>query len=160
MDVFANSKENKRTAIEELKNAMPEVKHEIKAIADDAKIKITKDMKIELLTDLLFEHTKKNDKIPINRKSIKDYLVRLRHLQFMMTGQKGVLDFEIYRNVDKVWNFIMNMKSFSGKSKGEELLFWNLIQEERITGYSHRAPSSRKNKILDTIPPINTTDNI
>jgi hypothetical protein len=129
VDVFQHSKENKRTAIEELKNAMPEVKHEIKAIADDAKIKITKDMKIELLTDLLFEHTKKNDKIPINRKSIKDYLVRLRHLQFMMTGQKvsSVLDFEVYRNVDKVWNFIMTMKSFSGKSKGEELLLSSKI---------------------------------
>ena len=129
VDVFQHSKENKRTAIEELKNAMPEVKHEIKAIADETKIKITKDMKIELLTDLLFEHTKKNDKIPINRKSIKDYLVRLRHLQFMMTGQKPgtVLDFEIYRNVDKVWNFIMTMKSFSGKSKGEELLLSSKI---------------------------------
>jgi phenylpyruvate tautomerase PptA (4-oxalocrotonate tautomerase family) len=58
VDVFQDSKENKRTAIEELKNSMPEIKHEIKAIADETKIKITKDMKIELLTDLLFEHTK------------------------------------------------------------------------------------------------------
>ncbi len=66
--------------------------------------------------------SKKYNKIPINRKSIKDYLGRLRHLQSIMTGQKvgTVLDFELHGNVDKDWNFIMTMKSFSGKSKGEE----------------------------------------
>ncbi len=31
-------------AIEELKNSMPEIKHQIKAIADETKIKITKDI--------------------------------------------------------------------------------------------------------------------
>ena len=122
--VFKNGQENKRDAIEELKNSMPEIKHEIKKISDDAKIKISKDMKMELLTDLLFEHSKKYDKVPNNRKTYKEYLIRLKHFQSMFTGYpvEDVLDFEIYRAVDVVWHFLMNMKSHSGKSKGQELL--------------------------------------
>ena len=76
--VFKNGQENKRDAIEELKNSMPEIKHEIKKIYDDAKIKISKDMKMELLTDLLFEHSKKYDKVPNNRKTYKEYLIILK----------------------------------------------------------------------------------
>jgi hypothetical protein len=55
---------------------------------------------------------------------------------------------------------ILRNRLWFNNSIGEITKFWNLIQEERITGYSHRAPASRKNKISDSIPPINNTDNI
>jgi len=52
-----------------------------------------------------------------------------------------------------VFNCVLILRNsfWFNSSINDIIKFWDLIQEERITGYAHRAPSSKKNKLSGSI---------
>jgi hypothetical protein len=102
-------------------------------------------MDIKQTSATLYEYSQANDRGDhlIKAKTALDYSKRLLYMTRVLSGDSSasLIDFEIFRDVDRVWDAIQNGISASGTSKGQP---WSLASKivymSSITGSMRRLP--------------------
>ena len=105
---------------EEASAAAPALKAAAVESAAQALVKLSQAISVESLADRLVQHSKENDQVPIERKTATDYATHLLFLQKLHTGKPAKeIDFEVFRDVEGVWQTILGGTAASGPNKGK-----------------------------------------